>query len=199
MNLNLIFCFFSLLLILCATMVIISDHPVFSLLFLISCFILSSFLLLILECEFIALIFVIVYVGAIAVLFLFSVMMLESKVKHLSKNKVNFFPVGAFFCSALIFPCISEILIKFQGNSSDSLFYLNSFRNWYDFVDSSVDIEVYSQILYSYYALQLLVSGLILLVILVGVVYLTNNYNTKRHSKYQSVFKQLSRDSKFIF
>jgi len=40
--------------------------------------------------------------------------------------------------------------------------YLNTYQNWYDLIDSVCDIEVYGQVLYSYYVLQFLISGLIL-------------------------------------
>ena len=139
--------------------------------FVLGCFIFSSllflmlkskFLFLMLKSKFIALILIVIYVVAISVLFLFSVMMLGSK-EFLQKNLLKYyFPVGILFCFAFISPILSAISIKFQGNSFDSLFYLNSFRNWYDFVDSNTDIEVYSQILYSYYVLQLLVQEICL-------------------------------------
>jgi len=200
MYFNLFFYLTSIFLVFSALMVVISRHQVFSLLFLVGCFVFSAFILFMLECEFLALLFVIIYVGAIAVLFLFSVMMLEAKLQSLSKNLMRYLPVGILFGGFFIWPFISEILNQdqFQSLNSDSFFYLNSFRNWYDFIDSLYDVEVYSQVLYSYYVLQLLVSGLILLVILVGVVYLTNNF-TKRYSRYQSIFKQLSRNSKVFF
>jgi NADH-quinone oxidoreductase subunit J len=72
-------------LVISAFMVVLAQHPVFSLLFLVLSFLFSSFILFILECEFLALMFIIVYVGAIAVLFLFAVMMLESKLKIYQK------------------------------------------------------------------------------------------------------------------
>ena len=87
LNENVMFHIFSSLLVICALMVIISEHPVFSLLFLVSSFVFASFLLFMLECEFLALLFSILYVGAIVILFLFSIMMLESKQL---KNQVIF-------------------------------------------------------------------------------------------------------------
>jgi NADH-quinone oxidoreductase subunit J len=179
-------------------MVVISRHQVFSLLFLVGSFLLSAFLLLVLECEFLALLFIVIYVGAIAVLFLFSVMMLESKLQNLSKNMVRHLPVGVLFCFFFVWPLISIITVYSNGNSNEALLYLNNFRNWYDIIDNVRDIEVYGQILYSYYVFQLLLSGLLLLVILVGVVFLTNNFS-KRYSRHQSAFKQLSRNSKIFF
>jgi NADH-quinone oxidoreductase subunit J len=198
MYLNVFFYVFSILLVICAFMVIVSRHQVFSLLFLVGSFILSAFLLLVLECELLALLFIVIYVGAIAVLFLFSVMMLESKLQSLSKNTMQYVPVGILFGVFFTWPFISAIKLYFIGNSDKALLYLNNFRNWYDIIDNVKDIEVYGQILYSYYVFQLLVSGLLLLVILVGVVFLTNSFG-KPKSLRQSAFKQLSRNSKFFF
>jgi hypothetical protein len=56
---------------------------------------------------------------------------------------------------------------------------------------------VYGQVLYSFYVLQFLISGLILLLMLIGVVYLTNSFYVEQINS-QSVFKQLSRTFKFF-
>jgi uncharacterized membrane protein YcgQ (UPF0703/DUF1980 family) len=59
------------------------------------------------------------------------------------------------------------------------------------------DVEVYGEVLYSYYVFQVLISGLLLLLVLIGVVYLTNIF-TPKDATNQLLFKQLSRRSKFI-
>ncbi len=74
----------------------------------------------------------------------------------------------------------------------------NGYTNWYDLIDSTLDIDVYGQVLYSYFVLQFLVVGLILLVVLIGVVYLTNPYSSNKTVD-QSTFKQLSVSSKFFY
>lgn len=179
-------------------MVVISQHPVFSLLFLVSSFLFSSFLLFLLECEFLALLFIIIYVGAIAILFLFAIMMLEYKFSNLSKNVMKYLPIGTIFSIVLLLFIIYEISVNFEKNLFDN-FYLNKYQNWYDLIDSITDVEVYGQILYSYFVLQFLVAGLILLVVLIGVTYLTNNRTSDLHTRDQSTFKQLARESKFFF
>lgn len=179
-------------------MVVVAQHPVFSLLFLVSSFIFSSFLLFLLECEFLALLFIVVYVGAIAILFLFAIMMLESKLSNLSRNAMKYIPVGFLFGILLVIPFLYEVSSFFDQSTDSKFFYLNKYQNWYDLVDSVTDVEVYGQLLYSYFVLQFLIAGLILLLILVGVVYLTNNYNNNQAVE-QSIFKQLSRNSKFVF
>nr|WDD39283.1 NADH dehydrogenase subunit 6 [Gomphonema parvulum] len=194
---NSLFIFFSYALVFSSIMVIIAQHPVFSLLFLVSCFIFSSFLLFLLECEFLAFLFIVVYVGAIAILFLFAIMMLESKLNNLSKNTVKYFPIGILFSIVLLLPILNVVNTFFVDSStvSDS-FYVNNYQNWYDLIDSTYDVNVYGQILYSYFALQLLIAGLILLVVLIGVVSLTNSY--EKQTKQQSTFRQLSRTVKIF-
>jgi NADH-quinone oxidoreductase subunit J len=196
---NIMFSLFSIFLVISAFMVIVAQHPVFSLIFLVASFLFAAFILFLLECEFLALLFIVVYVGAIAILFLFAIMMLESKFNDLSKNVMKYVPVGFIFGIIFLLPMLNEITNKFKGNSYPNSFYLNKFQNWYDLADSITDVEVYGQVLYTYFVLQLLVAGLILLLVLIGVVYLTNNYNVSKQTLDQAVFKQLSRESKFFF
>ena len=75
-------------------MVIRAENPVHSVLFLVLVFFNSAGLLLLLEVEFLAMLFIIVYVGAIAVLFLFVVMMLNVKMAKYSKEVFRYLPVG---------------------------------------------------------------------------------------------------------
>lgn len=195
---NILFYLFSLSLIICAFMVIIAQHPVFSLLFLVGSFLFSACLLFILECEFLALIFIVIYVGAIAVLFLFAIMMLESKFTNLSKNSIKYLPVSFLFGLILLSPLLREISVNFEKNFYPNSIYLNKYQNWFDLIDSTTDIESYGQILYSYFVLQFLISGLIILLVLIAVVYLTNSFKVKQTTD-QSIFKQLSRNSKIFF
>uniref|UniRef100_UPI0030025976 NADH dehydrogenase subunit 6 n=1 Tax=Cocconeiopsis kantsiensis TaxID=3082010 RepID=UPI0030025976 len=187
---------FSIFLVISALMVILSKHPVFSLLFLLASFVFSSFILFILECELLALLFIIVYVGAIAILFLFAVMMLESKALNLAKNSTKYFPIGIVFSVIVLTPFLLKISQNFPKFSD--LDNYNIYINWYDLIDSISDVETYGQVLYSYYVLQFLISGIILLMILVGVVYLTNEVNSNKTID-QSLFKQLSRNSKLFY
>jgi len=95
-------------------------------------------------------------------------------------------------------PFLNEISVSFGERAYSSPLYLNKYQNWYDLIDSVNDIEVYGQLLYSYFVLQFLLAGLILLLVLISVVYLTNDFNAAQKAE-QSVFKQLSRNSKFFF
>ena len=85
---------FSTILLLSASMVIFAQNAIYSVLFLVLSFTSAASLLVLFECEFIALMFVIIYVGAIAVLFLFIVMMLDIKIVNIRKDALKYFPVG---------------------------------------------------------------------------------------------------------
>ena len=91
---NLLFYLFSFIMIASAFMVILSRNPVHSVLFLILCFFNSAGIFLILGAEFLAFILVIVYVGAVAVLFLFVVMMLDVEFKSISSTVISYLPIG---------------------------------------------------------------------------------------------------------
>jgi NADH:ubiquinone oxidoreductase subunit 6 (subunit J) len=124
-------------------------------------------------------------------------MMLESKLTNLSRNTIKYFPVGIIFSLVLLIPLLNEINIHFSGSEIVSnSFYVNKYQNWYDLVDSTHDVSVYGQVLYSYFVIQFLVAGLILLLILIGVVYLTNTF--EKHTNQQSGFKQLARSPKIF-
>src|SRR6266566_286762 len=89
------FYFFSAILIASAVMVVGARNPVHSVLFLILAFFNSAGLFVLLGAEFIAMILVVVYVGAVAVLFLFVVMMLDVDFVELRQGFLNYLPVGA--------------------------------------------------------------------------------------------------------
>jgi NADH-quinone oxidoreductase subunit J len=198
LNNNILFHVFSIFLVFSALMVVVSKHSVFSLVFLVSSFLFSAFLLFLLECEFLALLFIVIYVGAIAILFLFAVMMLESKLSNLHRNLMKYLPVGFLFGGIMLFFLSIEISEGYETNMYSGSFYFNELQNWYDLIDSVTDVEVYGQVLYSYFVLQVLIAGLILLLVLIGVVYLTNTYNVDKQTLAQSTFKQLARKSQFF-
>ena len=185
---NHLFIIFSIFLIFISLAVVLINRAIYSLLLLVFTFILAAFLLLLLECEFLVLIFIMLYIGVIPVFFLFSIMMMEPKLTHLSKNKLKYFPMGSVFAFALLIP-ISSTLPNFFSKTDliTKSFYLNTYQNWYDLIDSTHYIAVYNQVLY--FVLPFLVAGLILLLIIIGVVCLTNSFEKK--TLQQAAFKQL--------
>ena len=158
---------FSLVAVLSALMVISARNPVHSVLFLILSFVNASGLFVLLGAEFLAMILVVVYVGAVAVLFLFVVMMLDINFVKLREGFLQYLPFGALLGIVLII----ELGILFLTGS----FSENSLSK---FVESPVmnDVEntkLIGQVLYTDYFYLFQISGLILLVAMVGSITLT--------------------------
>lgn len=182
--------FFSTLLLFSAVMVIVQKNVLYSVLFLVLSFLSSSILIFILENEFLALFFLIIYLGAIAILFLFVVMMLNIKYRELKISRV-YFPIGLIIGATLFI----EIWLAFSrlfGNNSKN-FHSNYFLNWHDIVDAMIDINVVGQLFYTHYALQILIAGLILYIAVIGVAFLTIKSAFKSLDKGQILYKQLAR------
>jgi NADH-quinone oxidoreductase subunit J len=135
---------------------------------------------------------IIIYVGAVAVLLLFVLMMLETKLKNLSKDIIVYFPFGIFINGVFFFELANLISRSFSDNLYTNSFSFNSHLNWYNILDSLIDLEVYGQLLYTQFVLQVLIVGLILFLALVGVIFLTTKPIYKNF-KGQTSFCQLSR------
>lgn len=107
-------------------MVIIGDNPVYSALFLILVFFNSGLIVLLLDLEFLALIFILIYIGAIMVLVLFVIMMLDIKQTSLYINRIYYFLVSGFFLITLggefLYFISSDIISSHENNSYQ---YLN--------------------------------------------------------------------------
>lgn len=190
---NILSYFFFFLLALSSLCVVFLQNTFFALLFLILSFLLTSILLFFFECEFLALILIIIYVGAVAVLLLFVLIMLETKLKSFSKNVMKYFPFGVFINGIFFLELISLVNQTFSASSSFHDSSINSYLNWYVKLDSVTEIEVYGQLLYTQFVLQVLIVGLILFLALVGVIFLTSKPVYSNSAKNQTSFCQLSR------
>jgi len=141
--------------------------------FLVLVFLFSAGLLFCLEVEFLALSFIIVYVGAIAVLFLFVVMMLDIKIGDNSLGFLNFGPI-AYFITFLFLLEITIPLVKgVTGYPNGSLGVDYLYMNWFNQIDVITNLEAIGQLLYTYYFVFFLVSGFILFVAMLGAIMLT--------------------------
>ena len=158
---------FSLVAVLSALMVISARNPVHSVLFLILSFVNASGLFVLLGAEFLAMILVVVYVGAVAVLFLFVVMMLDINFVKLREGFLQYLPFGALLGIVLII----ELGILFLTKS----FSENSLSKFVELpVMSEVEnTKLIGQVLYTNYFYLFQISGLILLVAMVGSITLT--------------------------
>lgn len=198
MILNLLFYFFSILLLLSSLMIVTVQNSIYAVLFLVLSFISASSLLFLLEIEFVALIFIIIYVGAIAVLFLFVVMMLDIKSVNLTKDSLKYFPFGSFVGLVFLIETLLIVYKTFKNSPYSADFaYVNNYTNWFEKIDSLTDLEVIGQLLYTHYVVQFLIAGFILLLSVIGAVVLTIKTTTKQE-KTQSIFKQLSRNYKNV-
>lgn len=190
---NLLFYFFSNILLISALMIIIVQNSIYSVLFLVLSFVASASILFLFECEFVSLMFITIYVGAIAVLFLFVVMMLDIKTIYFTKDSLKYFPFGSFVGFVFLVEILLVISKNFKINPYEKSFLSNFYVNWFDKVDSFIDLEAIGQILYTHYVLQFLIAGIILMLAVMGSVVLTINTKTK-NAKHQVIFKQLSRN-----
>ena len=194
MLIKLPFIFFSIVLLLSSVLVITLQNSVHSVICLVLSFLASACLLLLLECEFFAFIFLIVYVGAIAVLFLFVVMMLDTKYLVTSKrNPFKYFFFGIFSALTFLFFTLTLINDFFSSNVYiNSKIYENFLRIQFWREDIIIEVEALGQLLYTHFVLHFLIGGLVLFLSILGVVALSTNYSEK---KLMRDIKQTSRNS----
>lgn len=188
----LLFYFFAAIAIISGIMVIASRNPIHSILSLIMVFLNSAGLLILLEVEYLAMVFLVVYVGAIAVLFLFVVMMLNIKLLELNENLLRYLPVGAFV--AIIF--LLEIFL-IVDNELTPLFnydYANSIQavNWASQMESLTNIQTLGELLYTHYFYLFLLGSMVLLVSMIGAIVLTLSHT--KQVKRQQIHEQVARD-----
>lgn len=181
----------------CSFFVAFSTNPMDSVISLILTFCFAAVALFLFNVEFLGLIFIIIYVGAIAVLFLFVIMMLNIKNQDESFFKTGVFD-ARFMLSLILFSLFS---IYFYKNlslvfSADIEVFSNNFSVINNIFDSLNNIDVVGQALYNYYLSCVLLCGLILLVALVGSIVLTLKFTA--HAKHQLVERQLARTDKFV-
>ncbi len=182
------FYFFSVIAIISAIMVTASKNTVHSVFFLILDFISISCLFIMIGAEFLGMIMIIVYVGAVAVLFLFVVMMLnvaqQTNQWFSSRSSSKHIPIGLIISSIIFF----ELIIVVGGwkykpellNPSKSL--SNDLSNTHSL----------GQVLYTDYIHIFQISGMILLIAMIGAIVLT--YRQREGVKKQSYIKQISRE-----
>lgn len=164
--------------------VIYVSNPIQSLLSLIVCFALSSMLFMILGIEFISLLIFLIYVGAIAVLFLFIIMMLNLKIVELRNYYLRYLPIGSFIIFFFFFELCLFIYVEFFFTYAD-----HGYTEWVDFLLLEDDIYAISTIIYTYYGIYFFCLALILLVSMIGSIILVINWgNLKNRNLYFNVY-----------
>ena len=197
-----LFSLFSSIALISAALVIRAKNPVHSVLFLILVFCNAAGLLILLGLDFFAMILLVVYVGAIAVLFLFVVMMLNIKIAEIHENILRYLPVGGIIGLLFLLEMFLivdndyiPILPTKSFNASCVLAEQTEFFSYVTYankIQSWTNIESIGNLLYTSYFLFFLLSSLILLVAMIGAIVLTMHKTTS--VKRQDVFQQNSVD-----
>ena len=157
----LFFYMFSAVMLGAGLMVVVSRNPVFSVLFLILAFFNAAGLFVLIGAEFIAMLLVVVYVGAVAVLFLFVVMMLDINFAEMRSGFQKYLPLGLVVGGILVFELVAAIYgDAFKGASLPAMPEISNTR-------------ALGNVLYTKYMYLFQVAGLILLVAMIGAISLT--------------------------
>jgi NADH-quinone oxidoreductase subunit J len=178
------FYLFSLAAIASSVLVITARNPVHSVLFLILCFFNAAGLFVLLGAEFLAMILVVVYVGAVAVLFLFVVMMLDVDFVEMREGMAQYLPVGATIGLILLVEMI--LLVGTWTISPDLIANATS-----PAADGITNTQAIGQILYTKYVFFFQMAGLILLIAMIGAIVLTMRH--KPNVKRQVIADQVAR------
>lgn len=190
---TILFYFFSILTLVSATFVIASTNPIHSVLYLILVFCSTSGLFILIGVEFLSMVFLMVYVGAIAVLFLFVVMMLNVKVVEFNLTMLRYLPLGGiigFIFLIEILLVLDSQLIPLFGLSVDQR--SSHFSIWSEEINYITNIESIGSYIYTDYFLLFILAGMILLVAMIGAIVLTM-YKRGLVRK-QDIYTQVSRN-----
>ncbi|GLQ18511.1 NADH-quinone oxidoreductase subunit J [Maritalea porphyrae] len=170
--------------ILSAVMVISSRNPVHSVMFLILAFVNGAGIFMLAGAEFLALLLIVVYVGAVMVLFLFVVMMLDVDFAQLRQGFLQYAPLGAMVGGILLIELImvaGSFLVAPEVAGSSVV----------PFVEGMSNTEALGNVLYTRYVYLFEAAGLILLVAMIGAIVLTLRH--KPHAKRQDIAAQVGR------
>ncbi len=169
-----------------AFMVIAARNPVHSVLFLILTFFNAAALFLLTGAEFLAMILLVVYVGAVAVLFLFVVMMLDVDFAELKKGALQYAPVGA-----LVGIILAAELIAVLGGSIFTPSLPETAAEPMPDIATTTNTAALGNVLYTDYAFYFQIAGLVLLVAMIGAIVLTLQH--KVGVKRQNISQQVGR------
>ena len=187
-----LFLIFSLVLIFSSLMVIVSNNPGYSVLYLIFSFFNAAVIFLLSNAEFLAMTLIIVYVGAVAVLFLFVVMMLNINVSEVQEGFLKYLPFGLL----LIAIFITELILVFSDISlfPDNISKIDIYQLMQNGNSNTKSIGLY---LYTDYFIIFQISGFILLVAMIGAIVLAYQKNSN-YLKQDIYDQQIAKKEKLI-
>ena len=181
-----IFYFLSILTLLSGIFVITARNPVHSVLWLIVCFFSAAGLFILLGAEFLAMLLMIVYVGAVAVLFLFVVMMLDVDFVELKQGLTKYLPFGLIIGVLIVFEL--GVVITSQNIMANDFYKLS-----FVVPPNTSNTIALSKILYTEFVYLFQTAGLILFVAMIGAIVLTLRHRPK--VKRQNISNQINRDA----
>lgn len=170
-----------------AFMVISSRNPVHSVLFLILTFFTAAGLFVLIGAEFLAMIMVIVYVGAVAVLFLFVVMMLDINFVELRQGFLQYLPIGAVIGLIMLVELIMVLGVSTFGSGVTMAQDQPNAT-----IGAATNTEALGLLIYTEYVYAFQAAGMILLVAMIGAIVLT--HRTRAGVKKQNIGQQVARD-----
>jgi NADH-quinone oxidoreductase subunit J len=183
---QLAFWIFATILVASAVMVVTARNPVHSVLFLILSFFNAAGLFLLTGAEFLAMILVIVYVGAVAVLFLFVVMMLDVDFAQLREGFQRYAPIGALVGIVLL---VELVVVVTAWHAAPEAMRLTVAPR--PEPSAVTNADALGQVLYTQYVFLFQASGMVLLVAMIGAIVLT--LRTRPGLRRQSIAAQLAR------
>jgi NADH-quinone oxidoreductase subunit J len=206
-----LFYLFSLLAIASAFVVVTTPNPIHAVLFLVSSFAGAGCLLILFGAEYLGVTFIVVYVGAVAIVFLFVIMMLNIKhatLKETVRGRIaRYFPVGG------ILSFLSLIAILYVLSKDSTMMVLNTLPSesspltvscmenmqdspylaWVPLADSVTNLEALGLVLYTHYFLHFILAAMLLLVSMILVIVLTGFRH--EYIKHQDLFEQMNRST----
>lgn len=183
---QIIFFIYAIILIVAAAMVIIVRNPVHSILFLVLAFFASAVLWMMMQAEFLALVLIFVYVGAVMTLFLFVVMMINIDLSKIREKFVRYLPIGIVVMLLLIASMVVVILPQHLGMTTYQLAPVPS--------DYS-NIKAMGTLLYTHFLYPFEIASVILLVAIIAAITLAF-HGRKPNTKSQRIMQQLSATKK---
>ena len=166
--------------------VVASRNPVHSAMFLVLAFFQSAMLWLLIEAEFLAIVLVLVYVGAVMVLFLFVVMMLDINVESARKGLFRYAPMGIAVALLMAIELVQVIWLQRSGSTGDSSFA--------PYPDGYSNTEALGSVLYTEHVYAFEIAAVILLLAIVAAITLT--MRKRPGLKVQNIAEQVAVRSK---
>jgi len=179
---TILFFIFAAVLVCAALGVILSRNPVYAALLLVLCFFNAAVIWVMLDAEFLGIVLVLVYVGAVMVLFLFVVMMLDINVEQLRKEFVGYWPLTLAVAGFVVFAMINVIVVRHLGGMS--------LRSAAALPAGYSNTRTLGAALFTRYAYPAQVAALILLVASIAAIVLT--LRQRKGAKPQNIAKQVA-------